>query len=1630
MTPRKKKILITIGASLLGLIVVLVIASILILQSAWFANFVREKIIATVEESTGGTVELASFQFDWSHLTVRIRNFILHGTEPKGADPLVRVPLLTLRLKLFAGLKKAVDLQYLGIQQPEVDVIVFPDGKTNIPQPKIQKQPSQTSGLQTVVDLAVGQFDIQNGLLEFSQQKTAFSARGENLRVLLNYNVVNPSYQGNLSIDPLLLTSSTQSPLNVHVNLPVTIEKDAVKIENARLNTDRSQIVLNGSIQNMNAPQIAARLNANISLPEIQHSFDLPIDPNAKGVPNTLNAEAAVSVDEKNNIINVQTAHIGLGSTTFQASGAIDPSKNSSIQFNMNLALGQLSRLTKVTSVQPSGALLANGRATLDAHNNYAVNGTLNSRDLSIRSGTTHVSGVSLYSPFHADPYLISLDGLKLSVVGGSLAAKIFVEKMQQLSVEGNLRNFSLPVLASSFTGKQLGYDGTLDGSIRAAGNLKAKGTTGYSAQARLNIVPGRRGVPISGHLYANYLGASDTVDLGSSYVDLPNSRLDLSGSLNKRVDARLVSHNLNDFLPAMNFASSKPQSSLPVTLQGGAANVQAQITGDLSAPHIAAHASINRFAVEGRSFDQFAVDLAASPSSASIQNGTLSRNTMQATFDGSIGLHKWSPLPRSPVVANAAVRNGDVADLLSLVGESSISATGNLSADVHVHGTYGDPLGSATLQVINGSAYDQPFQRLYANVALSDQLVTLSNLELDAAGGRVNVNGTFRHPQDSFTVGQAQFHIATTNVQLANIKPLQGQAGGIAGAIQLTADAAASVRKVNDQSEVTVSNIRADLSARGLRVENQSAGDLTATARTANGTVNYNLTSNFAGSNIGINGHTQLVKDYPTTADASIQNLSIEKALAIAGESSIPARGDLSANAHVAGTLQAPNADLAFTLSRANVYQEPISRLQGAVQYSNASVNIPSIRLEVPAGSLTLSGSFSHPANNFNAGAVTLKVDSSDIQLSRIEHVRTEKPGFAGVLRVAANVSAELRERNGTRTALVSNLNANVSATALSLDKRNLGGANFTASTTGSNLNFQFDSNLASSQIHASGNSQLRGDYPVRASLTFANIRYSNIAPFLSTEPETQPNFDALVEGQVSVDGPILNTDALNARLQLTRLEAQTVPHMSSTGAPPRRTVVLNNQGPIILALNHSVVTVQQFRITGPGTSMNASGGMNLKNAKAPLGLNLDANLNLGVLQDIDRDFYSSGTVGLNATVHGSFSDPLVNGRVQLTNANVEYTESPNGISNANGVILLQGRSATIQNLTGESGGGKIAVSGFVGYTGAVLNYNLRAAATNVRVRYSGVSVNSDAAITLTGSAVRSLLSGKVTVTRIAYGSSGDVGSILSSASTPPSTPSAPSGFLAGMRLDIRILTDPDLRAVTTYANRLNIEANLAVRGTAVNPGMVGRATVTDGQLVFFGNTYTVQTGTVNFYNPNSIQPVLNVSLETIAQDVDVVLGVTGPMNDLKLSYRSDPPLTFEQIAQLLATNTTPADPTIAAHQPAPPSQSLSQMGASAVLGQAVANPLASRVQRVFGITQFKIDPSFQGSGGQPSARVTLQQKIASNITFTYITDVTQTNSEIIRVEWAFTPKFSAVALRDFNGNVSLEFFYKFKKR
>jgi translocation and assembly module TamB len=334
--------------------------------------------------------------------------------------------------------------------------------------------------------------------------------------------------------------------------------------------------------------------------------------------------------------------------------------------------------------------------------------------------------------------------------------------------------------------------------------------------------------------------------------------------------------------------------------------------------------------------------------------------------------------------------------------------------------------------------------------------------------------------------------------------------------------------------------------------------------------------------------------------------------------------------------------------------------------------------------------------------------------------------------------------------------------------------------------------------------------------------------------------------------------------------------------------------------------------------------------------------------------------------------------------------------------------------------------LAGLVSYGGPEAQFRVQATADDVHVDYpETVTTEADARLTLTGTASRSVLAGNVTVLGVAIHSHSDVGSILSSAAAPPSSDTATTGVMAGMRFNVRVQTSPDIQFRTGLTQDLQADADLTLRGSPDHPGMLGRLTVTSGEVVFFGAKYTVDQGTVSFYNPNKINPILQVDLETTVQGVDVSVSVSGPMDKLKLSYHSDPPLEFQQIVSLLASGKQPTtDPVLAAHQPPAPTQSFQQAGASTLLGQAVANPVSGRLQRLFGVSKLSIDP--QLTQGQTQATLTLQQQVTRSITFTYIQDVSQSTPSGVRIEWAINPQFSAIAQRDVYGEFALDFFYK----
>lgn len=1609
---RRRKIAAIAAASLAGFAAIVFVAGIVMVQTDWFRDMVRSKIVAGVEDATGGKVEIASFEFDWRHLRAQVRGFVVHGLEPPAAAPLLRAKLVQIDLKLLSPFKGFIDLAYLLVDTPEANLIVYPDGHTNIPAPKAQAKSSGKSGVESIVDLAIGRFDLRNGAVTFADRKTELSASGANLRAQLAYSTLPAKYTGEVDVSPLYIRSGTNAPLNVDVKLPLTMEKDKIALAHAQLTTPGSQISISGAVDHLAAPRTSAEVHAKVDLDEIRRAMGLTTAVDTAHGPRFLTADAAGTMAESG--IRIQSARIGLGRSEIQASGALrDTAHAGSLEFRASLALGEIGRLLRV-SARPEGTLSVGGSATLDAQNQYKVNANLSARGIAMRQGTTRISGVSLETAVAADNRRIDLSGLRLAALGGSFTGSAHILDLAQYHVAGNLHGFDIAQLGHALLGAAPGYDGVISGPVDADGNLND--TAALMAKANLAIAPANRGIPVSGHLGIDYHARSGSLNLDHSHLALPHTSADLSGSLNRQIQVRIVSRNFADF---------EPVAAIPVSFTGaGAATVNATVTGSLSAPHVSGQIAVTHFAVSGRAFSRFTAGLEASPSGAAVKNAVLSRGRLQAQFSAAAGLRNWKPENYEPLQADLTMGNADLSDVLALAGQSSFPAQGALNASAHIHGTIGSPAGSADLSVDHGSLEGEPFDSFALHAALDQTSIDVPTFRMVAGPSRLDATANYRHAVNNLQSGTLTAHVGSSQVQLARFQSLVKARPGLHGLLNLDARVTATVAPAAGGAQLQLTALNANFAARGLEMQNKSLGDFSATAATAGSTVNYKVDSNFAGSTIQVKGQTRLDGEHQTSATASIANLPLDRALALAGRRDLPLKGALTANAQFSGTLQNPQGGGTLSIANGAAYGEPFTRVQAKIEYTPVLVDVSQFRIDDGPANLELSASLSHPAGNLQQGQLRLRVHSNEIQLSRIHTLADARPGLAGTVQLTADCAAAL---HGNAPVTFSALNAQLTAHNLSVQNRSLGDLTASAESHGNDVALSLTADIAKARLQGFGHLGMSAGYPIDAQLKFTGVTWSGVSPLLTA---TAQPFDGSLDGQVSVAGPASQPAALRGSLQVTKLEAHAVPIGSAKA--PRVKFEIHNSGTIEASLANSVISVRSFQLTGPYANLSVNGSASIQASATnvqPLNLRANGKINLEVLEAFGPDIFSSGAVTLNAAVTGTAAEPSVRGRLQLQNVALHLPDMPIGLSKANGGINFNGTEAVIDNIAGETGGGKVTLAGFMSYGGPEAHFRVQANASHVRVDYpETITTEADARLTLAGTQTRSLLSGSITVLNVAMHSHSDVGSILTSATAPPSTSAPSTGLLAGLRFDVRIRTSPGIQFRSDLAQNLQADAELTLRGNPDNPGMLGRLSVDSGDLIFFGAKYTVDQGTITFSNPNRIAPVLNVDLETAAQGVDVTINVSGPMDKLKLTYHSDPPLEFQQLVSLLAAGQTPTtDPVIASQQPPAPQQNMEQAGVSAVLGQAVANPVSGRLQRLFGVSKISIDPQIVGSSSNnPQATLTLQQQITRNITFTYIQDVSQSTPSGIRIEWKISPQYSVVAQRDIFGEFAVDLFYK----
>ncbi|HSW49400.1 MAG TPA: hypothetical protein VLH09_04455, partial [Bryobacteraceae bacterium] len=272
MTRFTRRLLIA-GAGLAAVSVLLLVAGITVVRSAWFREEVRQRVIREVESATGGRAEIGVFSFDWRRLRAEVRSFVLHGAEEPGAPPLFSASSVEVGLRVISALRRDVDIAYLSLVEPRIRIVIYEDGRTNLPQPKAARV--RRNPVEQVLGLAVKRFEVRRGLLEIDQRQFPLEARGEDLSARWYYRTAGPSYTGEVSFRKLNLSSPSLVPTALDADLSLELASSRLTLREARFATGRSSLQVTGAVTDLRSPHLDLSLGGRLSVAELMSSARL-----------------------------------------------------------------------------------------------------------------------------------------------------------------------------------------------------------------------------------------------------------------------------------------------------------------------------------------------------------------------------------------------------------------------------------------------------------------------------------------------------------------------------------------------------------------------------------------------------------------------------------------------------------------------------------------------------------------------------------------------------------------------------------------------------------------------------------------------------------------------------------------------------------------------------------------------------------------------------------------------------------------------------------------------------------------------------------------------------------------------------------------------------------------------------------------------------------------------------------------------------------------------------------------------------------------------------------------------------------------------------------------------------------
>jgi translocation and assembly module TamB len=722
-----------------------------------------------------------------------------------------------------------------------------------------------------------------------------------------------------------------------------------------------------------------------------------------------------------------------------------------------------------------------------------------------------------------------------------------------------------------------------------------------------------------------------------------------------------------------------------------------------------------------------------------------------------------------------------------------------------------------------------------------------------------------------------------------------------------------------------------------------------------------------------------------------------------------------------IEGTARVTLSDAEFNTPSPNEDEDTrkvaVSELTGDATFSNSVLSVQNLRLRAADSDIVGKGTF-----NLDTYEYSLDAGATNVDLSAFAGVISEDATLSG----RADIKLVGQGKWGKSEDWSElNLNGTIEGRSVIFNGRDLGDAKLVATTENGLVKVEATGKIADQMRSIAGTIDLRDrkNYPVNALIEFTD---EDIAPYISWVAPELSGISGVATGSIRLSGPLQNPDDIQVVASFTKLE------VGGSIAEGRR-YTITNQGPLEIKGNSQGITVERATFTGEGTSVTIEGSLP-REGSGRSSLAVNGEINLRLLSSFTPIVFATGIAEVQASIAGSLESPNLLGVMNLKDVGVRIVDFPISAAHGNGQIRFTSNQALIERFVATTpGGGSISIGGGAALAGLVPDrWRLEVQADQVSGEYPrDTHTVFDADLTLQGNRRLQVLSGNVEVRRAAYTETVTLDELITTGGpfnpefleAGPGGSGAPSGLQT--LLDLHIVADNTLIIKNNLADAVGT-AYLNLRGSLDQPVISGRIILNRGTLEFRTGRWDLVRGLLTIPGRRGAEVIVDYQAEADIRGYHITTNFSGEVSKLQVIVRSDPQLPEADIIALILTGSISADRSQVA--------STTQTGlglAQSILSASLSEKLEQGTQRLFGLSRFSIDPLLVGRGNDPTARITIGQRVTRDLTVTYSQNLSSGPAgmeQVVLIEYRLSNRFSVVGYR--NERSELGFDMRFRKR